>query len=40
MRHGPCEEYALESLWHEIWHNRQKGAFEVLSLPTLNFPKA
>lgn len=22
----PNQEYALESLWHEIWHNRQRGA--------------
>ena len=26
------EEYALESLWHEIWHNRQTGAMDALSL--------
>jgi hypothetical protein len=27
------EEYALESLWHEIWHNRQTGMDQVAKLP-------
>jgi hypothetical protein len=27
------EEYALESLWHEIWHNRQTGMNQVAKLP-------
>lgn len=27
------EEYALESLWHEIWHNRQTGVDQVAKLP-------
>lgn len=26
------QEYALESLWHEIWHNRQTGASEIARL--------
>ncbi|MBV5274083.1 MAG: hypothetical protein JZU52_10700 [Lamprocystis purpurea] len=26
------EEYALESLWHEIWHNRQTGMDAVAAL--------
>ena len=26
------EEYALESLWHEIWHNRQAGADGIVRL--------
>ena len=26
----PTQEYALESLWHEIWHNRQRGATEAM----------
>jgi len=26
------EEYALESLWHEIWHNRQTGMDAVMHL--------
>jgi hypothetical protein len=26
------EEYALESLWHEIWRNRQTGMDEVMAL--------
>lgn len=25
------EEYALECLWHEIWHNRQKGGASVMA---------
>ena len=28
------EEYALESLWHEIWHNRQTGMDAVVALPS------
>ena len=28
----PNQEYALESLWHEIWHNRQRGAAEAMRL--------
>jgi hypothetical protein len=28
----PNQEYALESLWHEIWHNRQLGAVEAMRL--------
>jgi len=27
------EEYALESLWHEIWHNRQTGMDQAAKLP-------
>ncbi|MBK5940538.1 hypothetical protein [Halochromatium roseum] len=27
------EEYALESLWHEIWHNRQRGMDQAAKLP-------
>ena len=26
------EEYAIESLWHEIWHNRQTGMDQVIQL--------
>ena len=29
----PEQEYALESLWHEIWHNRQTGIDEVMTFP-------
>ncbi|WP_201097522.1 hypothetical protein [Thiocystis minor] len=35
------EEYALESLWHEIWHNRQTGNAGIKTLepqhPTRRF---
>ncbi|MBP8283537.1 MAG: hypothetical protein KAX46_06430 [Chromatiaceae bacterium] len=29
----PEQEYALESLWHEIWHNRQTGMDLAAKLP-------
>lgn len=28
----PEQEYALESLWHEIWHNRQTGMDKAANL--------
>jgi hypothetical protein len=33
------EEYALESLWHEIWHNRQRGVDQVKNLPKMHIAR-
>ncbi len=30
------EEYALEMLWHEIWHNRQPGIVQILKLDEID----